>query len=454
MEEIKPSIKEKRKLRTISDSILEEVNEVADKYDIDAVSRLVGSSGRGTWISGDRDIDIFILLPKEYDRKEFEEKGLVIVKEVAEKARSYREDYAEHPYITARFDEFDVDLVPAYRVDGASEVTSAVDRTPLHDDYVSRKLNDDLRDGIRLLKKFMKSIGVYGAELKVKGFSGYLTELLLLNYAKKNQNGIEAFKEVLKATKNWKKEQKIDLEGHGENKEFKDPLIVIDPVDPDRNVAAALSLEQWSKFIAASNHFLKNPKKSFFKKTKKKDFDKKELIQTAKSRKTKLIGIEFDKPDLVDDTLYPQLYKTEKWIKNLLKNYNFNLTRSSVYSDDKKALVLFEIWNNLPKVEKHFGPPVTSQKHSEKFLQKYLKKEKDLFTGPYIEEDRWIVERKRNHTTPTNLIKEKIKKEDKTGIGKNLKNVQKKILKEKKLFKDRYIDFLGQFFSKKPNWLE
>jgi len=32
------------------------------------------------------------------------------------------------------------------------------------------------------LKQFMKGIGVYGSELRRRGFSGYLTELLVINY--------------------------------------------------------------------------------------------------------------------------------------------------------------------------------------------------------------------------------------------------------------------------------
>jgi tRNA nucleotidyltransferase (CCA-adding enzyme) len=45
---------------------------------------------------------------------------------------------------------------------------------------------------VRLLKKFMKGTGVYGAEIKIGGFSGYLCELLILKYRSFAQT-IEAF---------------------------------------------------------------------------------------------------------------------------------------------------------------------------------------------------------------------------------------------------------------------
>jgi tRNA adenylyltransferase (EC 2.7.7.25) len=47
---------------------------------------------------------------------------------------------------------------------------------------VISNLHREQKDEVRLLKKFMKGIGVYGAEIKVKGFSGYVAELLVYFY--------------------------------------------------------------------------------------------------------------------------------------------------------------------------------------------------------------------------------------------------------------------------------
>ncbi|PTD93902.1 CCA tRNA nucleotidyltransferase [archaeon SCG-AAA382B04] len=452
LEEIIPSEQEKRELEQTTEFVKNRVNEIAKDYEISVEPRLVGSSSRGTWISGDRDIDVFILLPKTLEEEEFRQKGLKIAREVAQEADTYQEDYAEHPYITARFGSFLVDLVPAYDVEDASEVTSAVDRTPLHDRYVSKRLDDELKKCIRLLKKFMKSNNVYGAELKVKGFSGYLTELLVLEYGKKGQSGIESFKDVLRASGNWKKGQVIDLEDHGVKQKFDAPLIVIDPIDPNRNVAAALEMEQWAKFIGASMAYLENSKKSFFVENREKEYSSEELVKTIEERKTRLIGLEFNLPDLVDDTLYPQLYKTENWLKKLLRQEEFDLIRSGVYRDNEKALVLFEVWNDLPRVEKHIGPPVTSKKHSKSFIEKY--KNQEVFCGPYIEKDRWVVERKREYVHPENLIEQKTEDIKQSGIGKNLKRVDKKVLSGPSLLKEKYLSFIGDFLTKKAVWLD
>ena len=54
-----------------------------------------------------------------------------------------------------------------------------------------------------------------------------------------------------------------------ENKEidetkFHSPIIIIDPIDENRNLGAAISAESLSKFIMASRTFLKRPFQCIF----------------------------------------------------------------------------------------------------------------------------------------------------------------------------------------------
>ncbi len=450
IEDIEPSDEERNKLRQTTLKLEDLIKQKADELGIDAEPRLVGSSARGTWLSGDRDIDFFILLPMNLDTEEFRRKGLRLAKEVGKESERYWEDYAEHPYVKALFNEFEVDLVPAYNIDEASEVRSAVDRTPLHDDYVSSRLDTGLKRNIRVLKKFMKSNNVYGAELKIRGFSGYLTELITLYYGEKNDDDLNSFNNVLKAASEWKGDEVIDLENHGCSSEFSGPLIVVDPVDPDRDVAAALITEKWSYFVAASQSYLNQKRIEFFgEKSNKHNLN--EVINGFKERKTEIVALEFDKPDLVDDTLFPQLYKTENWIKNILEQEGFNVIRSGVFRDNEKALVFFEVASKLPRVEKHVGPPVTAKEHSEDFIEKYL--HEDVFSGPFIEKDRWVVERIKKKNSPHEVINEKISDYKQSGVGKNLKRVNKEVLVGASVLKDRYIDFFGKYLDKKAPWM-
>jgi tRNA nucleotidyltransferase (CCA-adding enzyme) len=89
------------------------------------------------------------------------------------------ERFAEHPYLEIIQDEMRIDIVPCYNVE-RGQWQSATDRTPFHTDYVKKNLKPDLLGEVRLLKKFMQGVGVYGAEVKIGGFSGYLCDA---NYA-------------------------------------------------------------------------------------------------------------------------------------------------------------------------------------------------------------------------------------------------------------------------------
>ena len=120
---------------------------------------------------------------------------------------------------------------------------------PFHTKYVSVRIAGK-EDDVLLLKQFMKGVHVYGSELRVGGFSGYLTELLVLCYG--------SFVAVLRAASSWRPGQRLDLEGHAAVR-HDEPLIVVDPVDPRRNVAGALTLDKMLQFAGAARSFLAEP---------------------------------------------------------------------------------------------------------------------------------------------------------------------------------------------------
>jgi len=445
--EITPSSKEKKKVKKVAEDIISKLKkEINNIQGIDEIEpRLVGSTARGTWISGDRDIDIFMMFPKDLDRDTFRSKGLELARRVGEYADSYREEFAEHPYVTARFDEFDVDIVPCYNISRPDEITSAVDRTPLHDNYITRKLNSRLKDSVRLLKYFMKGIGVYGAEFKIGGFSGYITELLTIYY--------DGFEEVIDSATSWRWGETIDVEEQETSKNFKDPLIVIDPVDPNRNVAAALTEEKWATFISASRYYSEYPIDRFFNPCNIKNLSPGQINKEMDRRETYFLIVEFDRPPVVDDTLYPQLYKTENWLKKELENNNFSILRSNVSTEvEKKASIIIEMEiGRLPLVKKHIGPPVESRRHSKKFVDKYLNKE--TFSGPYIEKSRWMVEKNRDYTSAHQLVKDKLSNSSQSGVGKDLSDNEYKVMKPDEIPIEKYRKTLSKHLRRTPPWM-
>ena len=104
-------------------------------------------------------------------------------------------------------------------------------------------------------------MGAYGSEIATNGFSGYVSEVLILKYG--------SFESVLQALSNVQKDKNvisIDKVDEDMIKTFQNPnIIIIDPIDPRRNLGAAISAENIGRFILASRAFLKKPSMNFFK---------------------------------------------------------------------------------------------------------------------------------------------------------------------------------------------
>ncbi len=405
LNEIKPSQKERKQLQETYKEIRKKAEEISQKKQTETKIELVGSTDRDTWLSGERDIDIFLLLPENLDRETFEKIGLEIGKKIFPNGTV---EYAEHPYVKGHKNGFEVDIVPCYNVKSPSQAKSSVDRTPFHNRYIKNKeINGDQ---VRLLKSFTKGGDIYGSRLKIQGFSGYLCELLILHYG--------SFNDVIQEAIKWKPKIYIDIKNHG-NKKFDDPLVIVDPTDPSRNVAAVVNEESLARFIDWCNRFDKNPeKKLFFPFTPNpKPITKDEFNEKLEERNTNILCINFKAPDIVEDQLYPQLRKTEKSLVQELQNRGFDILRSEVMAEDTCTILLELNIGKQSKVKKHIGPPVYIRDHAEKFKSKWEKKDIDKKTGIYIENNRYIVEKERKYTTAKEFIQEKILN---IGLGKNI----------------------------------
>lgn len=250
---------------------------------------------------------------------------------------------------------------------------------------------------MRLLKQFLKGIGVYGAEARVEGFSGYLTELLIIRYG--------SFIDVLKNSSRWKRKTFISL---GESSEdFDSPLIFIDPVDPKRNVASAVSMNSYSLFIFASREFLKKPNEKFFFPGEYREFD----VEKLKERGARILHIWMDRPDVVDDVLYPQIKKFSRFLfENLTE---FQVTKVHYYADEKVHILIESYNHDLPNYKIHEGPPVWSR-NSDDFIGKWKGR---AFNGPYIKDGKFYVDVERKNKSIEDAVLSVIKS---GSIGKDL----------------------------------
>jgi tRNA nucleotidyltransferase (CCA-adding enzyme) len=378
LRKIKPTKGEINNVNNFIKKLLEIANKIVKPFYASPV--LVGSTSKGTWLKGDHDIDLFIVFRKKIERKELEELGLKIGVEICENLRgTYNIKYAEHPYVRCRANGFNIDIVPCYKIRKGENIISAVDRSPLHKKYIEENLKDFQKDEVRLLKYFCKQIGVYGADVKNNGFSGYLCELLIINYG--------TFRNTLKEISKLNFGEVIDLAGVNKKeakKKFKDPLIVIDPVDKNRNVASPLSAQNFLRFKLEVEKYLKTNQ---FPKQKK--IIKSNLIEKLKKeRGTHFIGVKFKPPELIPENLYPQLRKFERRLVRYLEDNDFFVVRHFSWTDEKnKAFLIFEVENTLlPKYKKKSGPIIFSREVNN-FLKKYL----DGKYKPYIENNKFYV---------------------------------------------------------------
>ncbi len=432
-----PSVSETRKhIETVNKAMELAANTVPNNIEV----VLTGSSAKGTSMAGSTDIDIFLLFPLTYPKHELSYLGLEYAKR-AFKGKKTEIGYANHPYLRAWLDDYKIDIVPSYKIGNASELTSAVDRSPLHTKYVNSHLSQTQKNDVRLLKAFAKALGVYGAEARVEGFSGYLCELLIIKYG--------SFIGALAAASDWKNPV-IDIENHHNERAHEkfpnSPMIVIDPVDLNRNVSAVVSTTSLYRLAYAARKFLQNPSEKFFFAAKSVTSPSK-LRGIIKSRNTTLIAIELASPSIVNDILWPQLKKTTMALYGHLEQNGFAPFGHYFYSDNKTCLILIECkFKELPNIRKVSGPAVHLKSACDDFVQKH-KGSYDL----HIEHDRIVSLERAIYTDIWGAVDDFMAHPQKHGVPSNFSNIVGKYQKVdiNKLLSQKYLFVASDYFTRK-----
>src|SRR5882762_3659896 len=282
LRKILPSAEEDRRIQGVVRDVMKILEGKLAAKGLRAKPLLVGSVAKGVHLTG-TEIDIFVAFPPDTPREVLEREGLALGDVLERPVRMY----AEHPYTRGWFGGFEVEVVPCYRITDATQRMSAVDRTPLHVDYVLGHLRDGQTDEIRLLKAWAEGIGVYGAEAKIRGFSGYLCELLVLKYG--------SFRGVLENSLTWRRGTILELD-RAAARTFEEPLVVVDPVDPNRNVASAVEVDQLATFVHAAREYLQGPNERFFFPQPLKPLALAKLRAMARKRGAGLLAISIPAP--------------------------------------------------------------------------------------------------------------------------------------------------------------
>jgi len=357
VEAIRPGPDELLSVKKTAGEILSALKKSTDKEVL-----LLGSVAKGTFLSGESDLDVFILFDKRADKPSMKSELEKIFRK-AFPGENYQMNYAEHPYIKFRFKGLKVDVVPAYKMKKADERLTAVDRSVLHTRFILKNMNKKQKDEVRLLKKLLKASGIYGAEIRVEGFSGYLCELLVIRY--------KSFMGVMKAAAGLKLPAVIDIKKYYKKpehpnlvKNFGRKLIVIDPTDKNRNVAAALSEKNLGKFIKLAKLFVKKPAGSYF--FRHDDFDKK---VSRLGKKNNVVILRFKRSEAVDDVLWGQLKRFNRLLDSQLSDFDVKEIFAESNGEVRIAVVSGKkISGGL--VEKQ-GPPLEMKENVEKFRKKH-----------------------------------------------------------------------------------
>lgn len=373
---VTPDIEERRRVGRVAGDLLASTKATAKQHNEVRGVLLGGSYAKDTWLPGDVDIDIFVKLDASVPEDRFEEIGLEIGERVTA-GHPRGKKFAQHPYTEATFEGIKANIVPCYDV-RRGKWKSAADRSPYHVRLVEA-LPDLQKLQIRLLKSFMKGVGVYGAEIERQGFSGYAAEVLVM--------GRGSF---LGSLQDFARFKPAAVEGLR--------VILRDPVDQERDLGRAISSEKLARMILSSRGFLRQPSSAYFMGLK----GRRRPIQLFDP-----VAVTFKHGLLSEDTLWGELKKTLKQLQRLSDDAGFRIARSLAATDGKRSsafLFLPEI-QHLPHLEQRLGPTADRRAAAAAFVAANQADAKLLWVD---EEGRLRLMRARRHTELAGLLSEAI----------------------------------------------
>ena len=431
---IKPSAAETRGSFEAACSLIKRLERTVPQH---VEIRLAGSLAKGTDLSGNNEFDIFLLFPKSFSHHEMTLMGISYARHAFAGMKTASR-HAEHPYLQVFAGVYHADIVPAYKISDIKDRGSSVDRSQMHTEFINAKLDARSKDDVRLLKRFMKNFGIYGAELRVEGFSGYLCELLIAQYG--------SFLGLMEAASAWKLPA-LDIAGHhtgkGLREIFDSPLVVIDPVDPGRNVAAVVAQTSLSRFVFECRRFLKNPSAKFFF-TEKRARSASEIRAMMRRRGTKCLAVKFPAPDVVPDVLWPQLKKTAQALVKRLESQDFSVFGHYYWSDGNECIVLFELdrWR-LPQVKKAVGPSMDYASDVEAFVERH----RDCL-NLHLEHDKIVAVRGRETVDAKKALCAACKNTRGLGVPAKMEKQLERcsIIEGTAIASKKYCGFLGDYF--------
>lgn len=367
LKRVLPTKAEEERIFRIAESYKFRLEEEVRRRGLDGVEViLAGSVAKRTFSKNTRDIDIFIRFPDLEAMKAFESicrRALRNPKLIHGSRDFFRK--VERGYL--------IEVVPALKISRPEEAENTIDLSYFHINYVTTRLDEELRKEVVLLKTFLQANGCYGAETYRHGFSGYACELLILHYG----SFLNALRELCKPPKIF-----IDIEGFYKSEEevrknlseakLRSPVILIDPTFKQRNVLASLTYKTFSTFQLQARRFLMEPSLSFFMKH---EVSLNELRRRSLRRGTKLFTLKLRKP-LNDDVFLAKLERELKQFRSKAQSEGYRLYTSGIEVNEEVVVFVEVETLELSKKRVHLGPPVWVR---EVDFQKFVRKWREVY---------------------------------------------------------------------------
>lgn len=353
-----------------------------------------GSVAKGTNL-GSYDVDVFVRFNDNVDVDLLEK---VLKKHFNKVSRVH----GSRDYFNFKHKGISYEIIPVLKIEDPSKAENITDVSYFHVEWVKKHLKNP--EDVKIAKIFCEAQGVYGAESYINGFSGYILEILIAHYG--------SFENLIRNASNWKPKVVIDIAKHYlnvkqaihslNNSKTQSPLIIIDPVDKNRNASAALSEEMFSRFVMVCKEFVKSKNKiSFFKKKK---FKLSEVKKRAKKYDSELVAIKITPLEGKEDIAYTKALVAFNLIKSNIMFNDFNVIDSK-YEVDENMFWFIVSPKKLSKFKKHLGPKVWGDEEN---INKFKLKHKDVFLDGTI----LAVMKKRKFVDPKSLVKDLIKRDE------------------------------------------
>lgn len=379
LERISPNKKEDESMKKCVGDFLKVLESSSKKLGFKCDLYVGGSFGKGTYLKGNFDVDIFCRFSLDYEDESLSsnlEKILDNSKIKFVRQKGSR-DYFSGEY-GCKDINFHFELIPCLKIEKLTDAKNTTDFSPFHVEFLKKKTkeNKELTVQIRLAKQFFKAKGLYGAESYINGFSGHVIDILISYYG-----SLDA---LIKDAKGWTERKYIDICNYYKNaddaldnlsKDKHSSLILIDPILKERNAAKALSKDKYDKFVFIA---------SIIDELSEKDFtiEKKDISALLKEQKSfaKKNGfgflsyeIDLDAQGKSEDIVGSKLLKIHKKISGYFTGFDFSIFEEKYeidFSKNKCVFIFILKSSTLPKVKKICGPSVYMKEACKSFIEK------------------------------------------------------------------------------------